>query len=73
MKKVIYATIRESETQYGEPCNDIECRFDNGEKYTGIEIPLDFEQAEDISQLIVNYINNQDKKWLKYLKTTYKN
>ena len=51
--KVIKAGVRETTDDIGDLAWDIECRFDDGQKFAAIQVDGDFEQlADDIAKFL---------------------
>ena len=40
--KVIFASVRGSEDDHGDPVFDIECRFSDGQKFAAVQVDGDF-------------------------------
>ena len=56
--KVIYATVRESvDDAWDLPINDIECRFDDGQKFAAIVVDGDF---PELAHSIATFLTAQD-------------
>jgi hypothetical protein len=59
MNKIIKASVRESFDSSDIPCWDIECWFEDGQKFAPIEI--DYEH-EELADTICKFLNDNAKK-----------
>ncbi len=52
--KVIFATVRDSEDENGVLVNDIECRFDDGQKFAAVQVSG---ELPDLAMGIANFLS----------------
>jgi hypothetical protein len=54
-QKVTYATVRASSNDGGEDCWDIECRFEDGQKYAPIQV---YAECEELAHRIAKFLTD---------------
>lgn len=54
--KVKHATIREAENTL-----DIECRFEDGQKFAAVRIDKIIDNAEELAQKVIEFITKNEK------------